>query len=225
MCHGDGMSFFESFPEPAPAPPYRPQRSPWERPDTVIPGSVPGELVLIRTDNAAVAIGSVRSYPNGFEFTVHARLRREDETRGHFDADPFQFHRHGKIGHEQVLRLGVLFANGRRAATTGGMPSRPREPGGLILYQDGGGGNTLSYDTNFWVHPLPPDGPVTLVASWLAQGVAEARAELDGTAIREAAERAITLWPEEPGSAPGASWTTSTITATSPDQQDTDPLG
>jgi hypothetical protein len=58
---------------------------------------------------------------------------------------------------------------------------------------------------------------VTLVASWLAQGITEARAELDGTAIREAAQRAITLWPEEPGQESGASWSTTTIAAESPD--------
>ena len=38
-----------------------------------------------------------------------------------------------------------------------------------------------------WVHPLPPDGPVTFVVSWLEQGVAETAVELDGAAIREAA--------------------------------------
>ena len=40
---------------------------------------------------------------------------------------------------------------------------------------------------------MPPEGPVTVVASWLRHGVAETRAELDGAAIREAAERAVIL--------------------------------
>jgi hypothetical protein len=56
----------------------------------------------------------------------------------------------------------------------------------------------LSYDQNFWVHPLPPPGPVTLVVSWPRQGIAEARAELDGAAICQAAQRAVILWPDEP---------------------------
>jgi hypothetical protein len=55
---------------------------------------------------------------------------------------------------------------------------------------------------------------VTFVASWPKQGVAETRVELDGAAIRAAAQRAVTLWPEEPeldaGSA--SSWGTETIT-------------
>jgi len=49
------------------------------RSDAVIPGLVPAELVLVRTEQVAVAIGGVHACPNGFEFTVHARLRREDE--------------------------------------------------------------------------------------------------------------------------------------------------
>ena len=59
---------------------------------------------------------------------------------------------------------------------------------------------------NFWVYPLPPEGPVTLVASWLEYGVAETRAELDGTAIREAAGRAVVLWPDEPDPESRSAW-------------------
>ncbi len=37
------------------------------------------------------------------------------------------------------------------------------------------------------------------MVSWLEHGIAEARAELDGEAISEAARRAVTLWLDEPG--------------------------
>jgi hypothetical protein len=46
----------------------------------VIPASVPAEGVLIRPEQVAVAIGSARAYPNGFEFTLYIRLRREGES-------------------------------------------------------------------------------------------------------------------------------------------------
>ena len=49
---------------------------------------------------------------------------------------------------------------------------------------------------------LPPDGPVTFVASWLLYGVAETRAELNSTAIHEAAQRAVIIWPDEPAGEP-----------------------
>ena len=96
-----------------------------------------------------------------------------------------------------------MYADGRRAATTGGPALPMDDPGRLILQQAGGGGNDLSYDQDYWVHPLPPPGPVTLVVSWLERGITEARAELDGAAIGEAARRAVTLWPDEPGNSIG----------------------
>jgi len=190
------MSFFESLPSPPPGPPIRQPRPAWARPDAVIPGSVPGEFILVRTEEAAIGVGSVRAYPNGFEFTVHIRLRREDESGG-LIPDPFGQHRYGREVPTEGLRLGIMYADGRRAATTGpGLPQA--DPGRIVLQQDGGGGDNLSYDQDFWVHPLPPPGSVTLVVSWLEHGIAEVRAELDGTAIGEAAQRSVTLWPDDP---------------------------
>jgi hypothetical protein len=66
------------------------------------------------------------------------------------------------------------------------------------------------------VYPLPPDGPVTFVAAWLQHGVAETRAELDGATIREAARRAVILWPEESESESDNAWKASTITTGEP---------
>jgi reactive intermediate/imine deaminase len=212
------MSFFDSIPKPPPPPPEpdRP-RPPWQRPDTVLPGSVPAAVVLIRTDRVAVAVGSVRAYPNGFVFTAHVRRRGTDETKGPHFSDPFEWHRHlrGRQTPEGALRLGILYADGRRTATTSGYPRPGHEAdaGGLVLQQGGGGGNDRSWDGDFWVHPLPPEGPVTLIASWLEYGVPETRAELDGAAIRAAAEQAVSLWPEEPGTESGGAWRSSTVTA------------
>jgi hypothetical protein len=191
------MNFFESFPVPDSAPPARLPRPAWARADAVIPGSVPAELIVARTEEAAIAVGSVRAYPNGFEFTAHVRLRREPETGGVF-ADPFELQRLGRNVPVGALRLGIMYADGRRAATTGGPALPADDPGYLILQPDGGGGDDLSYDQEFWVHPLPPPGPVTLIASWPRQGITETRAELDGAAIGQAAQRAVTLWRDEP---------------------------
>lgn len=201
-----GMSFFDSIPQPPPPPePLRRPRPAWMQPDEVIPGSVPGELMLIRTGQVAVAIGSIRAYPNGFEFTAHVRMHGEDENEPGWH-DPFD--RHGRRGRQQpgdVLRLGLLYADGRRGATTGGhwRPDKDDDPGRLVLEHGSSGGTARRWDGNFWVHPLPPDGPVTFVASWPEYGAAETQARLDGTAIRAAAARAVVLWPEEPELGPG----------------------
>jgi hypothetical protein len=64
------MGFFESIPQPPPPEPVRRHRPRWMRPDAVIPGLVPAELVLVRTEQVAVAVGGVRAYPNGFELSA-----------------------------------------------------------------------------------------------------------------------------------------------------------
>ncbi|TCJ36428.1 hypothetical protein E0504_23650 [Parafrankia sp. BMG5.11] len=59
----------------------------------------------------------------------------------------------------------------------------------------------------YWLWPLPPAGPLTLVVDFPARGLAESRVTVDGSALRAAAERAVTLWPagdglDEPGTPP-----------------------
>lgn len=188
------MSFFDSFPVPERARAERAPRRPWERPDVMVPGSIAADLVLIRTDEVAVSLGSFRAYPNGFEFTAHIRWRDPDQTGDRDAGEPFSWYPHAP--REENLRLGVLFADGRRVATT----SRPawfgKDPGDLVLTQSGGGGDDRGWDQEFWLSPLPPDGAVTFIASWLKHGVTDTGAELDAAAIREAAGRAVALWPE-----------------------------
>jgi len=101
-----------------------------------------------------------------------------------------------------------------RAATCG--PVTMPMTSGWFSFRAGGGGGGRSWDQDFWVHPLPPEGPVTFVASWLEYGVTETRVELDGAVIREAAQRAVTLWPEEPEFESEGGWRSQRITAGEP---------
>jgi hypothetical protein len=186
------------------------------QPDEVIPGSLPGEVMLVRTGQVAITIGSVLAYPNGFGFTAHVRRRGGDEDQ---PGNPDPFNRHGQRGQQDnALRLGILYADGRRGATIGGhwWPHKQDDPERLVVQPGGGGGNDRRWDGDFWVHPLPPDGPVTFVASWPEYGVPETRAQLDGSAIRTAAERAVILWPEQPEAQPEGSQSSQTITAFHP---------
>lgn len=190
------MSFFDSFPVPEAHRAERAPRRPWERPDAVLPGSAAAGFVLLCTDEVAVAIGNVRAYPNGFEFTAYVRWRDSDEGGDRNAGEPFSWYPRAHLA--ETLRLGVLYADGRRVATSGSPTWRHDDPEDLVLNHQGGGGDDRSWDQDFWLSPLPPDGPVSFVASWLEHGVTEVRGELDAAVIREAAGRAVHMWPDEP---------------------------
>jgi hypothetical protein len=164
-----------------------------------MPGLAPVGLLLARTDEMAVFVGNVLGYPNGFEFTVNARLRHNQFVWGKSPIDPLADPRTGQRP-ELALRLGILYADGHGARTSSHRPIPVDEADGddLVLREVGTGGTDRQWDGRFWAHPLPPAGPVTFVVSWLLYEVAEARAELDSSVIHEAAERAVILWPEEP---------------------------
>jgi hypothetical protein len=175
------------------------------KPVAVLPAVVAENAVIVRDERLAISIGGLTAYPNGFEFSLHIR------TRGGGDLiDPFGHRRHrdyvrgtggGKVGDpERDLRLGVLFADGRRAASNRRrrLPLDGELDSDTIVMQPGhGGGGGGSWDMSHWVHPLPPAGPLTIVVSWLAQDITEVRHELDGSQILAADEQAIVLWPEE----------------------------
>lgn len=138
------MSFFSSIPQPPPPEPMRQPFLAWMQPDAVIPASVPGELLLIRTEEVAVSIGSICAYPNGFEFTAHVRRRGNDHSEPGWH-DPFG--RFGQRGPQpssgDALRLGLFYADGRRGATTGGHWG-PGDPDGLVLMPGGAASSNAS---------------------------------------------------------------------------------
>jgi hypothetical protein len=193
------MSFFDDTPERLPPRSDQPGHPAWRRPNGVMPGLAPVGLLLARTDEMAVFVGNVLGYPNGFEFTVNARLRHNQFVWGKSPIDPLADPRTGQRP-ELALRLGIVYADGRGARTSSHRPIPVDEADGddLVLREVGTGGTDRQWDGRFWAHPLPPAGPVTFVVSWLLYEVAEARAELDSSVIHEAAERAVILWPEEP---------------------------
>jgi hypothetical protein len=187
------MSFFER-------PPWRPPpQDPWPPawlgpPEAVVPGIVPVELLLARTDDHAVLATDLLAYPTGLEFILATRPRpgrpRAPHPRDHVRD-------HGLFGH-RGLRLEIRFADGRVVGNH--PPHRPRhlaaeEPDQPMLYQGGGGGGDNGYRLHHWLWGLPPPGPVAFVCEWPARQIPESQTEIDAGLILEAAGRAVPVWP------------------------------
>jgi len=204
------MSFFEP-PPPPPEPPHATAPTPeWVGPpDNELPASFPLDLVLTRTDELALFVHLGRAYVHGFDFTLGLARRAVPEENGH---DPMMlWHPGRRRGFDEALRFGIAFADGRKATV---FDQRPPwgDPEGepapdIVLMQRGGGGGGTSWDFRFWAWPLPPEGPLAFVVEWPAEDVALTRIELDSALVRDAAARAVILWPraEPPGA--GRSWT------------------
>jgi hypothetical protein len=161
-------------------------------PENELPVPLPQNRVLVRTDDVAVAISGLQAYTTGVSFQVAARARPGVTLPG-LDrglGDVFWEHRPGS----PRFLFGVEFTDGRRASSQ----PVPGASGDIVFHQGGGGGGETSVDQSWWLSPLPPDGPLRVVARCPEIGLPETVVELDGTAIRQAGEGATVLWPWEP---------------------------
>jgi hypothetical protein len=158
-----------------------------------VPGILPIALVVARSQELAVTVSRIAAYPQGFEFELVTTSRTPGD-----DPVPMPYSVHGVSG----PLAGLAYANGARA-TLGPAPrsGTPRE-NGLNLLQQSGTGSETSFRQILWASPLPPAGPVTFAAAWQDRGLQETTATLDGALFKEAAERAIQLWPDEPDVVP-----------------------
>jgi hypothetical protein len=197
--------FFEPPPSPWPeqAEPVNPP--PWTgRPQGPPLGAAVSDLLLARSEQAAVYVDYVDAYPEGFELEIRAstsvayhELGREGDGSG-----PDVFGGHWPIVGErrdvlppQLLRIGVQFADGRTATNIGG---HDRPVGGPVMWplRGGarGGGEESRFQQGYWVSPLPPPGPVGFVCEWPAVEIGVARQEIDAQLIRDAAEKARAMF-------------------------------
>lgn len=200
------VGFFDEFPTPPRPPTPGPRaRQPWEgRPEGVIGGW------------GAVAC---RAGPDRY------RLRGAEEHRG-LPLRPVVRSGHllpkGAAGPRGAPdaedarpdgpRIGVLFADGRKAASGAGPMAAPALGGGdpeqPVLRPGGGGGSLGQWHMNLWLCPLPPPGPLTWVETWPAMGADEVAVEVDASVLESAAQAAEVLWDPDPERHRGYSRTT-----------------
>ncbi|GIF20158.1 hypothetical protein BJ973_001935 [Actinoplanes tereljensis] len=188
-------------------PPSPEQMLEWQRrispPENELPAGAGITALLSKTDDTAVGISQVEVYSTGFRFTLAVRLRvlgPEVPPGSLFALVGGHGHPGLPVAAEDRLLFGIEYADGARASTLEDF--RMLGPGVLspltLTRQGGGSSGDLSANQTFWVSPLPPAGPVTFVLAWPAFGITESRTEVDGEAIRAAADRSTLLWPPQP---------------------------
>ncbi len=203
--------FFGPLPEP-PEPPRRVQPEWFGPPSGTLPGVVALELVLARSERAAVCVTRISAYPAGFTFDL---LTVTDADAGE-DLDPHLMgirHRLGRAGGaEAQLRLGVQFSNDAKATNFGAGPGfagqRDEKPQAPVLHPQGGGGGPGSWRLGYWVWPLPPVGPLAFVCEWPAASIPLTRHAIDAQLVLDASARAQTIFQPGASSRPGATITT-----------------
>lgn len=188
------MGEFDALPlEPTPvreasSPPAWPS---WAgRPPGVLGAFVPASPRSVSTSDAVVIIDGLMAYPEGFEFTLSAWA--PDDTAS---LPPFPHWYRDRATAEWppgVLRVGVAFADGRRASNLTVDIDEAVRSGGVVLRRVDESSRLSK--VQYWVGPLLPPGAVTLFVGWPAHGMVETAIELDGDAIRDAAARADVVW-------------------------------
>ncbi len=154
------------------------------------------ELVLAHSRRTAIYITHLDAYSTGFEFEIRAVAAEEQ----YFD-DLFGRHwptvgdRRDQLPPE-LLRVGVQFADGRKATSISGPPYPGDAPSAPVMWALGGGGGGGIWRQGYWVWPLPPAGELEFVCEWPAAGISLTRRQIDAQLILDAARRSSRLFPE-----------------------------
>ncbi len=165
-------------------------------PENEIPVAVALNTVLARTDDVAVALQRLSVYTTGVSFDLVVRLRPDAAQAAGRDLDELIWG-HGPAPVQGGFLLGVEFADGRRASNRAGRHG-PTPGDEIVFTQGGGSGGMASVEQSWWLHPLPPEGPLRFVVRCPALGLDESSIVLDGAAIQAAARDVVVLWPWTP---------------------------
>ncbi|MEX5719374.1 hypothetical protein [Geodermatophilus maliterrae] len=158
-------------------------------PENELPVALPQNVLVARTDDAVVALLGMHVCSTGLAFDLSVRVRPGSPSGTELHDVLW---RHGPGA--PPLLLGLELADGTRVDDVG----EPEWGGDVVFTQTSGSGSEYSVDHSWWLSPVPPAGPLTVVVWCPELGLPETSTVLDGTAIRVAADRVVALWPWEP---------------------------
>jgi hypothetical protein len=174
---------------------------PWMgAPDDILPGVVPVELIIGRSDSAVVMLTGMRAYPTGLGMRLGVRVHRSMHSKDLND-EVFGYTRDmGPDWPARRLKWGFELADGRRVTNVDPFPpfdEPARDPDRPVLSQGGGGGGSRSVDADYWLWPLPPAGPLRVACQWLEHGIELSVQELKTQPFLDATARARPIWPDD----------------------------
>jgi hypothetical protein len=192
------------FPEPEPVPePAAPLPQPWFQPPAdEYPVRVLVREFLAQTEGTSMSVSHVDVYSTGLRLKIDWELRRGGENHDEWQLASGMglfFNRGG----ESDRRFGLALANGTVVTTVDKHASYANfgtapEGWSLMDHAGGGGGGDTRYSgsNRLWLWPLPPPGPIELVAEWRARDIPQSRLVLDATPLLTAVDGVRSLWPE-----------------------------
>jgi len=162
---------------------------PWSPPLNRIAVPVAWQLILLRTEDTAVAVTNVSAAPEGVLLSLVTRVRPvEGDPEGSLDGSP------------TGLRFGVRLPDGSNAFSdkpAGDVQRLPPPPGHHLSSLGGSAGGTFAQQ-DYWLWPLPGPGTLTFACDWSGRGAPQTVVEMDTTPLLEAAARSEELWPLTP---------------------------
>jgi hypothetical protein len=150
-------------------------------------------FLLARTAEVVVAVRGITAYSDGLLLAVVVLFADEQKSEdlayslNDFSRTPGRF------------RFGCVFSDGRSA--TSGTRDAPvlvtggAQPSLLLLGSEAVG---LRWTGDYWLHPLPPAGPLVIGCRWPDRGIPETLVEIDPSPLLTAAATSGSVWGEPP---------------------------
>ncbi len=145
-------------------------------------------FLLARTEEVVVAVRGITAYSDGLQISLVVLFADEQKAEDlswsmrDFSRSPGRF------------RFGAVFSDGRSATSgTRDAPqvASPSEPS-LVLRQTVPA--DLVWDGTYWLHPLPPPGPLVLGCRWPDRAIPETLVEIDPAPLLDAAATCGPVW-------------------------------
>ena len=146
-------------------------------------------FLLARTAEAVVAVRGITAYSDGLHLAVVVLFADEQKSEdvaysmNDFSRSPGRF------------RFGCVYSDGRSATSgTRDAPVVEAGTGGAALVLLRASSEALLWTGEYWLHPLPPPGPLVVGCRWPDRGIPETLVELDPAPLLAAAATSGPVW-------------------------------